>query len=219
MVRPQGTLVKPNNAHAGQDGYSVAAMTGLCPICDHRVGFLVAGANFTMPQTSWGWLVVEHWRCPECQAPFVRIKGNEQVLAEWPNAGSKPAPPGVPEAVASDWREAHVDLSVRTWKSAATMARRAVQGVCIDKGASKGRLADQIKESGANNTLHPNLVKWATEVRLFGNDGAHPGDDGLADVSEESARDAVAFLDELIDWIYVMPEKLASAKSRAGHPA
>lgn len=61
-------------------------------------------------------------------------------------------------------------------------------------------------------------VSWATEVRLFGNEGAHPGDDGLADASEEAARDAAAFLDELLDWLDAMPEKLASAKSRAGHP-
>jgi hypothetical protein len=213
------TLAEQDAAAPEVYGYSVDTMTSTCPVCNARVGFVSQMGPWAAEGPPNGVVSVQGWRCPECKAPYLTIRHGEDLLADWPNAGSKPTPPGVPETVASDWREAHVDLGVRTWKSAATMARRAVQGVCIDKGASKGRLADQIKESGANNTLHPNLVKWATEVRLFGNDGAHPGDDGLADVSEEAARDAVAFLDELIDWIYVMPEKLASAKSRAGHPA
>lgn len=164
-----------------------------------------------------GGVLAIHAVCPDCRSPFIRVVDDAgQTIHEWPNAGNGPAPAGVPLDVAEDWREAHQDLGIRSWKSAATMARRAVQGVCLQQGATKSKLGEQIKQLAENSTLHPNIVDWAHQVRLFGNNGAHPGDDGLAGVTEESARDAVAFLDELLQWVYVMPGRVTEARARSG---
>jgi hypothetical protein len=196
-------------------------MNGTCPICGRDVVFLLGIGNWVHAEGKFGAISVAHGVCPNCRSPFIRVvsaAGNETIFHEWPNAGDRPSPAGVPAPVADDWREAHKDLGIQTWKSAATMARRAVQGVCINKGAAPAKLAAQIKELAANNTLHPHLVVWADQVRLFGNDGAHPGEDGLTDVGEADAREAVAFLDQLLDWVYVMPGRLDEVKARAGQP-
>lgn len=165
---------------------------------------------------NFGTLRVSAWRCPNeaCAAPWVTVTMDGRVVDQWPTLGSGAAPAGVPDSIASDWREAHIDLGVRSWKSAAMMARRAVQGVCIERGAKPGKLASQIEQLRATNALHSHIVDWATEIRYFGNDGAHPGDDGLNDVTEAEARDAINFLDELLRWVYTMPVKLDEAKAR-----
>lgn len=117
-----------------------------------------------------------------------------------------------------DWTEAHTCLSARTSKAAAAMARRALQGVCIDKGAAKGRLVDQIKGLVKSGSLAGPLGEWADHVRLLGNVGAHPGDDGLDTVSKDEAEDVVRFLDELLRWTYEMPWELDQARQRHGQP-
>jgi hypothetical protein len=94
------------------------------------------------------------------------------------------------------------------------MARRAAQGVCIDKKAKQGNLVVQIKELVGAGSLHPQLGEWADHVRLFGNTGAHPGDDGLDTVSQQDAEDALAFLDQLLEWTYVAPWKLQQSRAR-----
>lgn len=194
-------------------------MNGVCPLCGHTVAFLQFGGEWRHPEGLLGDIRITEAICPNCRSAYIRVIDVEgRTLHDWPNAGDRPSPGAVPVPVADDWREAHTDLGIQTWKSAATMARRAVQGICIDKGAAPARLADQIRELAANSTLHPAIVDWSHQIRFFGNVGAHPGDDGLADVTEQDARDAVAFLDQLLDWAYVMPSRLADAKARAGHP-
>jgi Domain of unknown function (DUF4145) len=194
-------------------------MNGTCPLCGHIVAFQPSGGDWVQSAGPLGAIHVYHAVCPNCQSPYFYVHDAEgHVIHDWPNEGERPSPSGVPSRIADDWREAHKDLGIQTWKSAATMARRAVQGVCINKGAAPAKLAAQIKELAANNTLHPVLVDWAHQVRLFGNDGAHPGDDALADITEADAREAVAFLDQLLDWIYVMPGRLGDVKARSGQP-
>ena len=110
-----------------------------------------------------------------------------------------------------DWEEAHKALGVGLWKSAVAMARRAVQGVCIEKGADpKKKLFLQIDELKVSQTLHPHLVEWAQRIRAFGNTGVHPGEDGLDDVSKEAATAVVSFLDQLLHYVYELPDELAT---------
>ena len=194
-------------------------MSGTCPGCGHLVQFLqrhhMLGA---LGGKSVGIYV---FQCPGCEDYMIEVRTTEQptsLLGSWPLPGNQPPGPPVPHPLGSDCAEAHRCLGVQAWKAAAAMARRTVQGICIERGAKPAKLAAQIAELAAKQTLHPNLVEWATQVRHFGNEGAHPGDDGLAEVTEADARDAVAFMDQLIEWTYHMPERLQVAKQRSGHP-
>lgn len=109
-------------------------------------------------------------------------------------------------------------FGLAAYKGAAAMARRAVQGVCIDRKAKPAKLVVQVKELVSGGSLHPALGEWADHVRLFGNTGAHPGDDGLNAVSKEDAQDALAFLDQLLEWTYVAPWKLQQSRARQQQP-
>lgn len=70
----------------------------------------------------------------------------------------------------------------------------------------------------SNSTLNEALGDWSHHIRLLGNSGAHPGDDGLETVSAQEAEEVLAFLDELLKWTYVMPDRLMKARLRTAPP-
>ena len=55
--------------------------------------------------------------------------------------------------------------------------------------------------------------KFADEIRLTGNDGAHLDKDGLADVKEADSTAIIDFTREYLHHVYVMPAKLKARKS------
>jgi len=82
------------------------------------------------------------------------------------------------------------------------MARRALQTACLDKGASKGRLAEQIKELADKGIITQEIKNWADVVRYVGNDAAHPED---KDVNEDDAKDILDLAEQFMHVIYVAP--------------
>lgn len=123
--------------------------------------------------------------------------------------------PGVPEPILEDLHEAHKCLAVSAFKACAAMCRRALQGAAIEKGANpKNKLIKQIEEIKGKGELHPKLAELATHIRLVGNSGAHPGEDGLDKVAQEEAEQILGFTEQVLDYLYVMPNKIESLKQK-----
>jgi hypothetical protein len=185
-------------------------MNETCPHCLREVRFDI------LASTQHGRMLHQIQRCQACDERVYRqVDVDEQghTLAQWPLTGIRTAHPAVPAPIAADWLEAHLCLSIRAFRGAAAMARRAVQGIAVERGATDGKLHAQLKELEAKTTLHPSMVEWADHIRLLGNVGAHPGADGLETVSEDEARDVVRFLDELLRWLYELPAETAAARA------
>ena len=85
------------------------------------------------------------------------------------------------------------------------MARCALEGIVVDKGETKGSLAQRLKNLADRGVLLPTLADWSKEVRLLGNDAVH---DLAVDVSMEDAKQLVEFIRELARYIYVLPHEL-----------
>jgi hypothetical protein len=85
-------------------------------------------------------------------------------------------------------------------------------------GEAKKKLNAQIDELAEKQIITASLKEMAHEVRLTGNDGAHPGEDGLNDVSPEDATDMIQFTQELFHHVYVMPAKLKARKALPPSP-
>ena len=100
------------------------------------------------------------------------------------------------------------------------MCRRAIQASCLEKKANpKKKLTEQIDEIAKNGFVTEPLRLFAHEVRLEGNEGAHPDADGLNDVTDRDADDIISFTREYLHHVYVMPEMLAKRKAAAASPA
>ena len=88
------------------------------------------------------------------------------------------------------------------------MARRVVQLACMQKGAQKANLVDQIGELSASGVITKDIEEWATVVRWVGNDAAHPNKDV---VTEEDAEDCLKLAEQFLHVLFVTP---AIAKAR-----
>ena len=120
---------------------------------------------------------------------------------------------GIPDSIALDFKEALRCRWVNAFKATVTMCRRAIQASCLEKKANpKKKLTEQIDEVAKNGLITEPLRLFAHEVRLEGNDGAHPDPDGLNNVTENDADAIIAFTREDLHHVYVMPQMLAKRK-------
>jgi hypothetical protein len=131
---------------------------------------------------------------------------NKWQLVPWGKA--KAFPDFVPAAIREDYAEACAikDLSP---KAAATLARRAVQGIIRNYwGITKSRLIDEIKALEAmvgTNGVTQETVNNIDAVREVGNIGAHMEKDVdlIIDVDPDEAELLIQLVESLIDETYV----------------
>ncbi|MGW3298527.1 DUF4145 domain-containing protein [Streptomyces rubiginosohelvolus] len=136
----------------------------------------------------------------------------------WPNGASVvDAPHKIQRAFQETHRCFH---QANAYSATATMARRTLELVCNDQGATGKTLAQKIQWLKQNNKIEGRLLQWATALRFVGNDGAH-GDA----VGRQDAEDALALTEALLEHIYVLTvqyEKFSERRrkrSQASAPA
>jgi Domain of unknown function (DUF4145) len=122
--------------------------------------------------------------------------------------------PAVPEKIQKDFKEALRCRWIGAHKATVTMCRRSIQTSCLDQGADrKKKLVAQIDELALKGIITEPLKQFAHEIRLEGNDGAHPDPDGLEDVTPNDADDIIEFTREYLHHVYVMPAKLLARRA------
>lgn len=117
----------------------------------------------------------------------------------------------IPSEIASAFSEASRSLLGQCPRAAAVMARRTLEAVADQHSAAGPNLAARLEWLASHGKLHSTLADWAKEVRLVGNRGAHF--DPIQDVSLEDARDLVAFVRELLKYLYELPADLARRRN------
>lgn len=120
----------------------------------------------------------------------------------------------IPRNVADDYIEAVKCFDVGAHRASVVMCRRALQSSAIDRGAKKERLADQINELFQRGIITKELEDWSHEIRLSGNIGAHPNEDGLQDVVKDDTEEIIAFLEEFLNYVYIMPSRVSSRREK-----
>ena len=202
--------------------------SGACPHCGNISYFKpVTGAYFELYQ-SWQ-TICNATQCEACKK-FALVVGNRNqsngnvpftLKAFYPlGRPSDDVDTAVPKEIAEDFREALRCKWVEARKATVTMCRRSIQTSCLAQGADKRKkLVGQIDELAAKGLITEPLRQFAHEVRLEGNDGAHPNPDGLENVSPKDADDIIEFTREYLHHVYVMPAKLAARKSGAAPSA
>jgi hypothetical protein len=128
----------------------------------------------------------------------------------------------IPEHIQPDFREALRCLFVDAYNATAEMCRRAIEASCLDLGApKKDVLEDMIDWLADHRIITPLLQQAAHKVRLGGNRGAHPPVDGAAVPATPKAKDTpiekiekdhalaiVAFTRHFFEHVYVIPKQL-----------
>jgi hypothetical protein len=146
--------------------------------------------------------------CNYCKNPVLAHNDGDTV---YPHPLPEPTDAHVPEDIRADLDEAKYCFAVSALRAAAIMARRAMQSAAIEKGASKGRLADQVAELASQGRITVDLKEWADVVRWVGNDAAHPGGDPVA---TEDADQVLKLAEQFLHVLYVAPAMAKELRTR-----
>lgn len=125
----------------------------------------------------------------------------------WPLGKAKPSENWPPD-VQRFWTQAHESLGIESYDASAVMARSAVQAAMRDKGAVGKDLYNEIEDLAKKGDLPPLMKEWSHEVRVLGNDAAHPKTN-TPPATPEDARDVVQFLDSLLVYLYDFPKRIS----------
>jgi len=188
-----------------------------CPHCGTRT-ILEPRAHWDAPtRRSQGTAIrFGAWSCRSCGEPIVGDVTQDPVEGDVPSPGfyypqkipDPTYPANLPADVAQDGRDAHRCFAIGAWRASAAMARRAIQGACIDKGAPDEKLVAQIDWLEEQRLIPPLMRDVAHKIRLGGNAGAHPDKDGLKDVTEDDSRRLLQFLEDFVRYVYEIPGRL-----------
>jgi hypothetical protein len=200
-----------------------------CPHCHHKVTITddrnSSETHFLLIKNRAGKLALSsHFLvCPndECQEATLWVelrtwerRSGEQNLLDvaetWqliPKSDARPFPDYVPAPIREDYTEACC-IRALSPKSAATLARRSLQGILRDFYRVKpGRLVDEI--NALKDTLEPDLWDAIDGVRQVGNMGAHMEADinVIVDVDPEEAQILIRLVETMIEETYVHREQ------------
>lgn len=161
--------------------------------------------------------------CQACRSPSLLAQALDDADYEtwypyrllWPDPG-RPVSDHVPPDIRADFNEARTCLAAGVPTAAAVMVRRALEGVCKNQGATKQVLAHSLDELGALGKIDGRLLEWAHGLRALGNSAAHST---ARRTSLEDASDALAFLEALLDYLYVLAAQFAAFQERRNNPS
>jgi hypothetical protein len=175
----------------------------VCPYCDVH-------STFTFG-TSFGNSSI--YECDKCSGLVLLIFEDRKVVDQYPKRIPQ-LDDSIPSEVANDYIEAIKCFDVGANKASVVMCRRALQTSVIERGAKRHKLTQQIDELFKKGIITKDIKDWAHEIRLTGNIGAHPDEDGLKDVTPKDAEELIRFIEEYLNYVYVMPSKVTAKRTR-----
>ena len=117
-----------------------------------------------------------------------------------------------PDDIGRYWLQARRNIEDRNWEAAALMARSALQAALKNKNASGNSLKQEIDDLAAKGILAPVMKECAHQIRLLGNESAHPEIARVID--SQDARDIVEFLTYLLQYLYTFPHRVQQYQDR-----
>lgn len=167
---------------------------------------------------------ISHFFCGECQRYSIKFNANPKVLDDdtinWfeeyiipKNLLRKPVPNNVEDIYRNEYYEAVNLLPINPMASAA-FSRRVLQHYIEKKiGIKKSNLEQEIKEVKNLNHYPSDLVVLFNHIRHYGVIAAHAKTDQITaeiiDIDPEEAEWLLTILEELFDFDYVRPKRIA----------
>lgn len=190
-----------------------------CPHC--RVSHIQATTRFTDSKEQG--VPAVRWSVVRCQNPLcqqlVLVEHDQQglELRLYPFAGSE-LDPAVIESVElrDDFREATLCLAAGCYKASLVMSRRVLQRSLKGQGCTQKKLVAAIDYALKEGILREAFRAIATEIREYGNLGAHPDDDQLKNANRESAEKILSFARLLINEFYEIPAAAKRLRENRG---
>jgi hypothetical protein len=133
-----------------------------------------------------------------------------QYVDHWPKPPEPSVPTHLPPAVEKAFLQAERNYPLKGHEEAAgLMYRRSLELALGEKYPErKGTLAQIIGELVAEKILTEDLGKWATEVRLVGNDAAH-----ALEVTKDDLEMMRGFADAVLKYVWTLPTQVQQRRT------
>ena len=154
---------------------------------------------------------------PECRRPTLvffdatRYLGGPlggssyaERVGQLPRGSAQPMD-DLPREIESDRLEAWSCYYSGDLRAAVIMGRAAVQRAVRKLEATGAGLKAEITSLRERGVITLELKKWADEVRIAGDDAAHPEE--LGEIDEDEAKESLEFMDEFLRHTVAMPER------------
>jgi Domain of unknown function (DUF4145) len=125
---------------------------------------------------------------------------------EYPNLGHLSF--AVPESIKKVYEEA-TKIKLSNPDAFAAQIRRALEAMCIDRGAKKGDLQQKLEDLVSRGELPATLAEAANLLRRTGNTGAHASDKSIKP-NQVDALDN--FFRAIIEYVYIAPSTLEALR-------
>ncbi|MFF7248959.1 DUF4145 domain-containing protein [Embleya sp. NPDC008237] len=188
-----------------------------CATCDKTVFTDVCGAVLDRNDAHGPPSLTTLVRCTSCGSAVLVVQedigdGWDEPYRLWPSE-RKTLSRLVPDGLRQELTEAQRCFEAKAFTAVVVMVRRTLEGVCAEQGISDKRqpLYKSLKELQEAKKIDGQLVEWANALRVLGNEGAHYTGHRM---TREDARDALAFAEALVDYMYELTAQFAAFKSR-----
>ena len=208
--------------HSGFHGSELATHHIECAFCNEKGNFEKAHhseksnsqgkkLNYDILKcTNCGNLTMVFWSAAHAWGPSGGLHDYKTV--PWPRQTTQ-FPDFWPSDVGRYWLQARRSLEGKNWDAASLMARSAIQLITRYQKAVGKNLKEEIDDLAVKGMLPPVMKEWAHEVRVLGNENAHPkpGDKGT---EQKDANDIVQFLSFLLTMTYNLPHEIQQFRQR-----
>lgn len=191
-----------------------------CPRCKAFVQLKVDGRHFKPleneedPHT---WLLFGH--CVRCNQAGI-VEEIETGPDQWDREiGAQIYPPAtrsidfaLPPLVEESFQEAIKCESIGAPLATAVMVRRTLEAIARQFDPSAKNLFRGLHAMKEKGLISEELAQWGDQLRFIGNIGAHPTDEDK--VTMQDAREAVEFLNAIVETIYHLRPKFQAMQAR-----
>ncbi len=185
-----------------------------CPDCNANMGFVELNQHSYWPED--GLRVVHKFGyCLKCRRPavleYIEVDDGQfdrtQVLPAL--GGSLDFP--IPRRIADSYEEAVRCHATGSWHATAVMVGRALEALGKEFDPNAGTLFDGLRRMKAAGVISDEVAHWGDELRFLRNIGAHSTDHA---VTAQDARDAVDFLNAIVEILYHLRPKFQAMQAR-----
>lgn len=191
-----------------------------CPFCMEKGNFEIEHHAEKKKPNSSKKLNFDTYKCGNCAGYIMVLWSANEYGNDLHNykvlplvIGKLKAPEYWPDEIQRFWLQAHESAKNEIWDAAAVMIRSALQITLRLNDAVGDDLKSEIDDLAAKGILPPIMKEWSNELRLLGNDSAHPKTE-QAEKNSRDVKDAVEFLDYLLQYLYDLPKQILEYRNR-----
>ena len=190
----------------------------LCGHCGNQTAFEVKGAYsrsasyYNTSSKKWRYYDEPYslLRCRTCSHPMlVKYLGDEfdeEVLYPVSKTGLTNVPTQIEKEYKATLQVRHISSN-----ACAVLARRTLEAIFSHENAAGRTLSDKVNDLIKSERIPPLLADVAHLGRQIGNLGAHFDKE---EVTEADVTAMIDFLETILEYLYVLPAKVATVKAR-----